>query len=295
MSSLPAPDPALQACVVVPARDEEELVGVCLEALADQDGVACERYEVILVLDGCVDGTARRARAVAAAHPELRLRLRAGPGVGAGAARRAGMDLACARLLERRRPGGLIACTDADSIVDRGWLRAQLHEVARGARAIGGRIELLPADAAALGPGVLRRRAHAAAARYARVLHESSPAERRLAGHWQFSGASMAATAATYAQVGGIEPRPELEDESFERALRRHRVPIVRSLQVRVATSGRRHGRAARGLAHDLALADRLERGATAGRPAVVGRRTTAPRARHPSGDLPTIPPCPMS
>ena len=59
-------------------------------------------------------------------------------------------------------------------------------------------------------------------------------------------------TAATYAQVGRLEPREALEDEGFERALHRHGVPIERLDAVRVTTSGRRIGRARRGLAVDL-------------------------------------------
>ena len=57
----------------MPARDEEVLAGACLEALAAQAGIAPDEYEVLLVLDRCTDGTERRAREVAAAHPEMRL------------------------------------------------------------------------------------------------------------------------------------------------------------------------------------------------------------------------------
>ena len=51
----------LRACVVVPARDEEELIGACIAALAAQTGVARDEYEVLLVLDRCTDATAERA------------------------------------------------------------------------------------------------------------------------------------------------------------------------------------------------------------------------------------------
>ncbi len=60
---------ALAACVVVPARDEEALIGACLDALAAQRGVAREAWEVIVVLDACSDdteGEVRRAMARAA-------------------------------------------------------------------------------------------------------------------------------------------------------------------------------------------------------------------------------------
>lgn len=73
--------------------------------------------------------------------------------------------------------------------------------------------------------------------------------------HWQFSGASLALTAAVYKDIGGLEPRAALEDEYLERVLRQRRIPIKRPLDVRVKTSARLVGRASRGLARDLALA----------------------------------------
>ncbi len=112
MTILPAPAPGLRACVVVPARDEEALVGACVRALAAQEGVERDAYEVLLVLDRCTDATEARARA-AAGGLTLHLLHSAEPGV--GAARRLGMDLACERLHAVGRPDGLIACTDADS------------------------------------------------------------------------------------------------------------------------------------------------------------------------------------
>ena len=140
--------PGMRACVVVPARDEEELIGACIAALAAQTGVARDDYEVLLVLDRCTDATEARARAAAGdmtlhvieADPPGR-RPRAPPGHGPG----------------RGAPAadGLIATTDADSEPAPDWLRAQLDAVANGARAIGGRIELGAHD---LSPAVLERR-----------------------------------------------------------------------------------------------------------------------------------------
>ena len=229
----------MKAVVVVPAHQEEELIGGCLEALAAQQGVARDDYAVIVVLDRCTDATERRARAAAA---DLDLTLVRADAPGVGHARRQGMDLAA----ERLAPDGLIATTDADSRPAPDWLAAQLAAVAAGARAIGGRVELTAHDRAQLPPAALRRRDAEAARRHAAV---SGPGARE---HHQFSGASIGVTAATYALVGRLEPRHALEDEGFERALRRHGVPIERLGAVRVATSGRRAGRAPRGLAVDL-------------------------------------------
>jgi glucosyl-3-phosphoglycerate synthase len=252
-SPLPPPHRALRASVVVPARNEEALVGSCVSALADQEGISSEEYEVLLVLDRCTDATEDRALKVAAQHPGLRLYLLEGPGQGAGHARRVGMDEACARLLSLERPGGLVASTDADTVVAPDWLSVQLEVAARGAKAIGGRIELrkdadLPQDISGwrVEQGRLRQRELPATPDLA-----DGPT---LTEHWQFSGASLALTAATYEEIGGLEPRAALEDEYLERALERSGIPIQRPLAVRVATSARLVGRATRGLARDLAL-----------------------------------------
>ena len=229
----------IRACVVVPAHNEQELIGACLRALAAQDTDA--PYAVILVLDRCTDATEACARE---AFPDL-IALRTDGGV--GAARRAGMDHALTLL----DADGLIATTDADSEPAPDWLRRQLDAVDRGAQAIGGRVEL--GDGHALAPAVIARRERDARHRFERL---DGPGARE---HHQFSGASIGVTAATYARVG-LEPREALEDEGFERALRRAGVPIERLGAVRVTTSGRTRGRAPRGLALDLERSDWLAR-----------------------------------
>ncbi len=246
------PSRALRAVVVVPARDEEALIGRCLRALARQRGVAREQYEVIVVLDGCRDATADRVQELAAEEPTLRLQTIVLPEpVGVGRARRCGMDLACERLLALGREDGLITTTDADSVAAADWLAVQLELIARGARAIGGRIELLAADAGELPSDALHERDQRAAERMRTVLADSSPDV--VSEHHQFSGASLALTAATYRRCGGLPVRAALEDEALEHELRLRGVAIHRSRDVRVQTSARTDGRAPRGLAHDLA------------------------------------------
>lgn len=247
-----APNPSLRASVVVPARDEQELIGACLRALAAQTGVAPQDYEVLLVLDRCTDETEARAREVAAAHPGLRLYFLEGPGQGSGLARRVGMEAACARLLATRGPDGLICSTDADTVVAPDWLVTQLRAVEAGAKAIGGRIDLGGAET--LPPGVLRWHAENGRMRHEKLL--SNPNRSGTAEHWQFSGASLALTAGTYRNVGGLRPLESLEDEHLEEVLRENGVPIEHLLSVRVTTSSRLNGRASRGLSHDLSRAD---------------------------------------
>jgi glycosyltransferase involved in cell wall biosynthesis len=247
---LSSPHPALKVSVVVPARNEEALVGSCLAALADQDGVSPEEYEVLLVLDRCTDATEVRAREIAEAHPCLELHLLDGPGKGSGHARRVGMELASARLLGLGRPKGLIASTDADTVVAPDWLAAQLQAVSRGALAIGGRIELAEGS---LPKSISRWHTERGRRRHKSLLSE--PEQLGKAEHWQFSGASLALTAKIYREIGGLEPRVALEDEHLENVLRLHGVPIERLTSVRVTTSARLVGRAKEGLARDLAAA----------------------------------------
>ena len=118
---------------MVPARDEEERIGACLDALGAQTGLEPGSWEVLLVLDRCRDRTRERALESAASHPHLALRLLDGPGRGSGGARATGMDAACERLHAVGRPHGLIASTDADTRVAPDWLARQL-ELARGGR-----------------------------------------------------------------------------------------------------------------------------------------------------------------
>lgn len=245
------PHRLLRACVVVPARDEEERIGACLAALGAQTGVAPEEWEVVLVLDECRDGTRERALAAAAAQPHLRLRLLAGPGRGSGGARATGMNAACTRLHEVGRPGGLIASTDADTRVAPDWLACQLELASAGARAIGGRIELCPRERDELPAAVLAGHSRQSLGRFRRVLEQVADGP-EVTDHWQFSGASMALTAETYAEVGGLGQSTHSEDEQLERALLAHGVPIERHLGVMVTTSARLDGRATHGLARLL-------------------------------------------
>lgn len=245
------PAPGLRVSVVVPARNEEDLIGACLRALATQRGVEAEEYEVLLVLDDCTDATAEHALEVAAEYPTLRLYLLEGPGEGSGHARHVGMEAAGARLLALGAPRGLIASTDADTVVASDWLSAQLAAVDAGSQAIGGRITL--ADDGSLPRQLADWHAERGRIRHRKLLEDPDRAGK--AEHWQFSGASLALTAAVYKRIGGIDPPTSLEDEHLEKVLLACGVPVDRLLCVRVTTSARLVGRATRGLSHDLTMA----------------------------------------
>jgi glucosyl-3-phosphoglycerate synthase len=243
---------ALVTVVVVPARDEQDRIEACLEALAAQT-VGRHRFETILVADACRDRTEQVARDTAA-RLGLTLTVLHGPGAGSGPARKLGMDAAAERLRSRGRPHGLIATTDADTEPAPDWLERQLEHLQRGAAVIAGAIELAT-DAAELPAAVLDRRRRDARARMAEIAAVDPDA-----AHHHFAGASLGVNAEVYRRVGGIGATPALEDEAFAGALARHKIPILRPADVRVRTAVRTDGRAARGLSVDLAVSTWLTR-----------------------------------
>ena len=242
---------ALEAIVVIPARDEEARIAACLQALAAQ---TISSFETIVVLDACTDATENVTR-----NTTERLGLTAhlifGPGSGSGPARRLGMDLAAERLLATGMPEGLIACTDADTCPAPSWLERQLAHVRAGAPVVAGRVELDAAERRELPHGALRRRDRDAAQRLERVRRTDAGAE-----HHHFAGASLGITAGAYRSVGGLEPLCALEDAGFATRLAAHGIPVLRAADVKVYTSARRSGRARRGLSVDLEVSTWSER-----------------------------------
>jgi glycosyltransferase involved in cell wall biosynthesis len=239
---------------VIPARDEEELIGGCIAALSAQRGVDDVVWEILLVLDHCADRTGALAREAADRHTIPRLLTLDAGGTGAGVARAEGMEIACRRLEEAGAADALITTTDADSRVSSDWLRRQLEAVGAGADAIGGEIELDPGEAGLLAPGTIERRRREHAVRLRDVAGDG-PAE-----HPHFSGASIGVTPRAFRAIGGMEARPALEDEAFAARLRRSDIAIHRLASVRVSTSARIDGRALRGLSRDLQLGEWVER-----------------------------------
>lgn len=233
--------------VVIPARDEERTITACLRALAAQT-VGRGAFETIVVADACGDATEPAARS-AASELGLSLTVLSGPGRGSGPARRVGMDAAAARLGSLGMNRGLIATTDADSVPAPDWLARQLDHLSQGANVVAGLIELSPEESSRLPEPVLAGREADAISRFARVRARDPDAE-----HHHFAGASLGIAADVYRRVGGIEPRAALEDEAFAARLEAHGVAIIRAADVRVRTSTRIDGRAARGLSVDLAV-----------------------------------------
>ena len=229
-----------RVAVVVPVRNEQDLLPRCLNALGRATAAlpASTAVSVVLVLDRCTDASA----AVAERHPLLQtlavtagsvgaarhagVRHLLGAGRGAGAGARIGVE-----------GGGIagaahtwIATTDADSAVPANWLTAQLTFARNGAELVLGTV--YPDDALPAAGQDRWAQGH--------LLRD---------GHPHVYGANLGVRADRYLEVGGFASVTTDEDVRLVAALRARGVVEVRSVQIAVLTSGRLSGRAPHGFA----------------------------------------------
>jgi cellulose synthase/poly-beta-1,6-N-acetylglucosamine synthase-like glycosyltransferase len=122
-----AAEPAPRLAVLVPAHDEEDLVGRCVASLLDQT-YQRDRFRVIVIADNCGDRTAEVAGTAGA---EVLVR-RNEDQIGKGYALRWAMD----RLLGAPEPVDAVVVVDADSIADRELLAQLAAAHADGADAV---------------------------------------------------------------------------------------------------------------------------------------------------------------
>ncbi len=260
---LPPPAAALQACVIIPAKDEAATLPATLAALAAQttlggQALPAGMLEVIVLANNCLDHTAAAVRQAARRHPSLTVHVAEVhlPPTHAhvGRARRLLLDEAARRLERTLGPTGVLLSTDADTLVAPTWLAATLREIEAGAEAVGGRI--LTQAAASAAPCPVRRiqlgdAAYRVLLRQLEDQLDPCPAD-RWPCHHQHYGASLALTVRAYRRVGGLPTVPFLEDEALWQLLLRHGLPVRHSPHVRVYTSARRCGRVAVGLSWQL-------------------------------------------
>ncbi len=250
----------------MPARDEADTVETTIAALATQrsgGGSVLDpaRFEVLLLANNCRDATAEIARRAGARFPGFQLHVVeidfSEAEAHVGNARRLLMETAAARLLDGLgRRDGVIATTDADTIVASDWIAATLGEI-RGeegrhpVQAVGGRVRPCRRGLSALGPEAVSLQRRDAlywqlATAYVHALdpdpHDPWPR------HYHHFGGSLAVTAGAYRAVGGLPALRALEDLAFYEALVRHDIPFRHSWRVRVTTSARCHGRTPVGL-----------------------------------------------
>jgi glycosyltransferase involved in cell wall biosynthesis len=217
-----------QVGVVVPARDEEDLLPRCLDALHDAaDRLAMERdlaVTIVVVLDSCTDNSA----AIVARYEDVTA-LAIEPG-SVGVARATG----CAEVLHRHAPASAstlwLASTDADSRVPAHWLARQIELAEQGAELILGTVTV--DDWTDHSPHVAQRWA---------AGYVASD------GHPHVHGANVGCRADAYLEVGGFPGLSSHEDVALVSALAGR--AIVRVGDIPVSTSARLRSRATGGFA----------------------------------------------
>ena len=226
--------------VVVPARDEEQLLGRCLAAIglsvdrlrATRDDLATA---VLVVADRCVDGTADLARQAGAHVVEIEAGC-------VGAARRAGVDAGIALLPQGPAHQTWVASTDADSRVPATWLEHQVGLAVRGTRLMIGRAVPDRDDLS-----------DAAWARWRRA-HTSLDVDAHI------HGANLGFRLDDYLAAGGWPRLHQHEDQHLVDALLAAGVPAAGGPDV--MTSGRLRGRVPGGFAGYLRMIGAADRGA---------------------------------
>lgn len=204
----------MSVAVVIPARDEADLIVRCLAS------IGAER--IIVVADSCVDNTAQIARSRGAEVIEI-------TDANVGVARAVGCEAAL------RHPDiDWIACTDADSAVPPNWIDEQLRLAAMGADVVVGTVRPDFADLTAL-----QTRAWLA-------THQPGVAN----GH--VHGANLGIRASAYLSVGGFAPVSEHEDNDLVDRLAAAGFTITPTAAIDVLTSGRAFGRTPGGYARYL-------------------------------------------
>lgn len=205
--------------VVIPARDEEALLGRCLDALA----VAIARIhplvvETVVVLDSCRDASAD----VAADRPWVTTHVINEGNV--GRARQVGTELVLQRLRRYRPEEVWLANTDADSAVPPAWLQAQVAHADDGFDAVVGTVAVTDWSD-----------------HHAETRRRWSAAYFAVEQHMHIHGANLGLAAAAYSVIGGWPALSVHEDVELVRRLGRHRVLATSALPV--VTSARRDAR----------------------------------------------------
>ena len=254
--------------VVVPARDEEQLLPGCLQALAAAaaaPGLAGVAVEVVVVADGCRDGTAGIAAAAGA-------KVLTGAGGGVGRAREQGVRHVLAAAAQGWVPAERVwlASTDADSRVPADWLVVQRTAAEAGVDALVGTVVVDDWT------GYRTEVGEAFTAAY-----DAWRAGDPRAVHPHVHGANLGVRGSAHLRAGGFPPLAVGEDHGLVDALVAGGAVVLRTPAGPVRTSSRRVARAHGGFGSDL---DRLAWRFDGGRPATLSN-TCSTWGRRAQGD----------
>ena len=208
--------------VIVPAHNEEQHLGECLQSLttaARSPLLRGEAVTVFVALDSCSDASETIARRGGAITLALQAR-------NVGAARALGARCAI------DRGARWLAFTDADSTVAPDWLAVQL---ALGSEAVCGTVTV--SDWGSYGE---RMRRH-----FAATYTDAD-------GHRHIHGANLGVSTAAYLAAGGFRCLETSEDVALVEALQAQGTSVSWSAAPRVSTSARRVFRAPSGFGATL-------------------------------------------
>jgi len=251
--------PSKKVCIIVPVRNEADLLRQTLDALRNQTDptglpLSPKTYEVIVLVNNSTDNSFQIVSDYALEFPEFLLSVANIylPDYHAhiGTVRRLLMDEAYNRLTRTGSQQGIIASTDGDTMVDRNWVYHIIAEIKNGNDAVGGRI-LTAKNAGAA------RLFHLRDVTYRCLLAQAESLLDPLAHnpfpcHFQYFGANMAVTCKMYEKAGKLPVVPYLEDAAFHRALLNEDAKIRYSFNAKVYTSTRTDGRVQIGFSEQL-------------------------------------------
>jgi glycosyltransferase involved in cell wall biosynthesis len=221
--------------IVIPARDEEELLPRCLRSVQNARRMLPPhiKSDLIVVADQSTDSTFEIARNLVQGDGIV---VEAELGC-VGAVRALGARLALERYRGARNHCWL-ANTDADCQVPATWLQAHLASADAGFAAVAGIIDV---DSFAEHESLVFERF-----RLTYLIHPDGT-------HPHVHGANLGVRADAYLQAGGWQDLCTAEDHDLWRRLKSTRHKRVSDARLCVLTSGRRFGRAPLGFAGALA------------------------------------------
>ena len=235
--------------VVIPARNEADRIGTCLQALAAQDTA---NTSFVVVANNCIDETARIATDCAAAFGLTLLVVERtfAAGTGVGTARRIGCDVAVSTWPDAQS----LLFTDADCRVAPDWITRNRQHL-RSFAAVCGHVTPMPDELGVLRDidirlAELEGRYDALVNAYYRMMR---PGPCGLTGdHGHAAGASLSVRAGAYRDVGGFADLTTGEDRDLIRRLKAAGHPVLHAGDVTVSASCRLDGRAQCGMSDAL-------------------------------------------
>lgn len=226
--------------VLIPARNEEELLPRCLDSIVAACAALPARvtFDVIVGVDSSSDRTCEIAQ---------RMLFGVGKAVTTEARAVGRVRSLAANTALQRYAGSLRRCwlanTDADSCVPIHWLREQLSAASKGVEAIAGSVNVDSFSEHRPGADLIFRHKY--------LIHPDG-------SHSHVHGANLGVRADAYIKAGGWSHLETGEDHDLWNRLAKTTARTLSSSAITVVTSGRRIGRAPDGFAGALAAHNEL-------------------------------------